>query len=279
MYVELHARSAFSFLKGASLPEELAAVCAELGLAAMALTDRDGVYGAPRFHFAAKKAGVRAHIGAEITCSDGNIYPLLAANRRGYQNLCRLITRMKLRAKKHAGAAAPEEMAEYADGLICLARPAGRDALDRLREAFGRENVYCELQRHMRREEEARNQAIIGLARRAGAPLLATNGVCHATAAGREIFDALTCVGHKLTLETAGRRLAANAERHLKPASEMERLFADLPEAIANTAELSSRLEFTLTDLGYEFPRYPAPEGETMASFLRKRTDEGARRR
>jgi error-prone DNA polymerase len=290
-YVELHARSAFSFLRGASLPEELAGVCASLELPAMALADRDGVYGAPRFHFAAKKAGVRAHVGAEVTATDGAVYSLLVLNRAGYKNLCRLITRMKLRAKKYEAAARPEEIAEYAGGLVCLTGGAegplaaaleageGRPCLERLAEAFGRQNVYAELQRHLNREEEARNQAVVELARQMRIPLVATNGVCHANAAEREIFDVLTCVGNKVTLESAGRLLANNAERYVKPAAEMARLFADLPEAIAATGELSSRLEFALTDLGYEFPKYPVPEGETMNSFLRKRTDEGARGR
>src|SRR5579864_580302 len=120
-YIELHARSAFSFLQGASLPEELVATAAHLDYPALAILDRDGVYGAPRFHMAAKKLGIRAHIGAEITSTDGFQYPLLAENRTGYQNLCRLVTRMKLRAKKGEGAAMPEELAEFAKGLICLA--------------------------------------------------------------------------------------------------------------------------------------------------------------
>ncbi len=290
-YTELHARSAFSFLKGASLPEELAGVCAELGLPAMALLDRDGVFGSPRFHFAAKKAGVRAHVGAEVTSTDGSVWPLLVRTRTGYKNLCRLITRMKLRSVKHEGAASPDEMADFAGGLICLTggdegplakalaeggTEAGRACLERLTATFGRDGVYCELQRHMNREEEARNQAVVELARSMGLPIIATNGVCHAIPAERETFDVLTCVGNKVTLETAGRLLTRNAERHVKPAAAMERLFADLPEAIANTVELSSRLDFLLTDLGYEFPRYPVPDGETMDSFLRKRTFEGA---
>src|SRR5438876_8670774 len=128
-YIELHTRSAFSFLQGASLPEALAQTAANLGYPALALVDRDGVYGAPRFHLAAKKTGIRAHIGVEITCTDGFQYPLLVENRTGYQNLCRLVTRMKLRAKKGEGAAAPEELAEVAKGLICLA-PA-HETLDR----------------------------------------------------------------------------------------------------------------------------------------------------
>src|SRR5689334_16964004 len=120
-FVELHARSAFSFLEGASLPEELVSIAADFGMSALGLIDRDGVYGAPRFHMAAQKAGIRAHIGAEVTCIDGNRYPLLAESRAGYRNLCRLITRMKLRAKKGEGAATLEEIGEYAEGLVCLA--------------------------------------------------------------------------------------------------------------------------------------------------------------
>src|ERR1700716_2959019 len=120
-YVELNARSAFSFLEGASLPEELVSTAADFGMGALGLIDRDGVYGAPRFHMAAKKAGIRAHIGAEVTCVDGYRYPLLAESRMGYQNLCRLITRMKMRAKKGEGAATQEEFAEFANGLVCLA--------------------------------------------------------------------------------------------------------------------------------------------------------------
>src|ERR1019366_2817403 len=110
-------------------------------------------------------------------------------------------------------------------------------------------------------------------------PLLATNGVCYAIAQGRQLCDAFTAIRNHRTLSTAGRLLTRNAERFLKSPQEMQQLFADLPEAIANTLELSSRLEFTLNDLGYEFPRYPVPEGETMNSFLRERAWEGFRKR
>jgi error-prone DNA polymerase len=274
-YVELHARSAFSFLQGASVPEELVAACGELGIPAMALLDRDGVYGAPRFHLAAKKADIRAHIGSEITCTNGNRYPLLCKNRSGYQNLCRLVTRMKMRAKKGEGAATLEEIGEFAKGLLCITP----DIDEALIDVFGRQNLYAELQRHMDREEEARNQAVVEKARRLGIPLVATNGVCYATAPQREVLDVLTCVREKVTLKTAGRLLTRNAERHVKSGAEMARLFAELPEAIAHAGEISARLDFTLADLGYEFPRYPVPEGETMDSFLRKRVDEGARQR
>jgi error-prone DNA polymerase len=274
-YVELHARSGFSFLEGASVPEELAGACAQFGMPAMALVDRNGIYGAPRFHMAAKKADIRAHIGSEVTCTNGASYPLLVETREGYRNLCRLVTRMKLRAKKGEGAATLEELAEFSKGLICLTRHPD----ERLLDIFGKRNIFAELQRHYQREEEARNQAIEERARRLGIPLVATNGVAYATPPQRELLDVFTCVRQKVTLATAGRLLERNSERHVKTPAEMACLFADLPEALANTLEISSRLEFTLADLGYEFPRYPVPDGETMMSFLRKLADEGARRR
>ena len=292
-YIELHARSAFSFLEGASLPEALVATCAERSLPAMALLDRHGIYGAPRFHTAAKQAKIKAHVGAEIAVAEGGNYPLLAATRTGYQNLCRLITTTKIRTQKNnAATASLSELQAHAEGLICLTGdeagplahaltqggiPAARAFLHQLTDIFGRDNVYVELQRHADRSQEARNQAAVTVAREHHLPLLATNGVCYATPAERQIADVFTCLRNKRRLDTAGRLLARNSERHLRSAEEMSRLFADLPEAIANTAELSSRLEFTLEKLGYEFPCYPVPECETMDSFLRKRTWDGAR--
>src|SRR5579864_8130105 len=285
MYIELHSRSAFSFLEGASLPENLVAACANLNMPAMALLDRDGVYGSPRFHMAAKKAKIKAHIGAEVTCEylsplrhrdtekiknhksiDSSVplylsgkfrLPLLVSSRLGYQNLCRLITKMKLRAAKSEGAVREEELLEHAAGLICLTGDddgplalalahggleEARCNVQQLINIFGRGNVYVELQRHFHREQEARNRAAIEIARSLQLPLLATNGVCYATARERELCDVFTTIRHHRTLATAGRLLARNSERFVKSPQEMQALFADLPEAIANTVELSSRL-------------------------------------
>ncbi len=293
-YIELHAASAFSFLDGAALPEALVKLCKQLEMPAMALLDRDGVYGSPRFHQAAVIAGIRPHVGAELTAQSGFRYSVLAESQLGYQNLCRLITRMKMRAPKGEGAIDEHDMEEFAPGLICLTggdcgpltaalkrggASEGRHELQQLVRIFGRDNVYVELQRHFDREEEAINQCAIELAREFRLPLRASNGVRHTTRDDREILDVFTCLRHHRTLETAGRLLTKNAERHLKSPREMAALFRDLPEAIANTVELSSRLDFTLKDLGYEFPHYPVPAGETMASFLRKRTREYALKR
>ena len=298
MYVEFHARSAFTFLEGASIPEELVDVCAKLGMKSMAMLDRDGVYGAARFHLSAKKVQLKAHIGAEITLSHNRALshvPLICRERIGYQNLCRLVTRMKARGEKNCGpsitAACIEDLREYSEGLIALTGDehgplatalhsggyqAALDAVRSLTDIYGRDNVYVELQRHFDREEEVRNQVATAIARELNLPLLATNGVIYAVAERRQILDVLTCIRHHTTLDDAGRLLAHNSERHLKSPAEMQRLFADLPVAIENTVRLSDRIEFTLNDLGYEFPRYPVPEGQTMNSFLRELATKGA---
>jgi error-prone DNA polymerase len=301
-YVELHARSAFSFLEGASVPEDLIVRCQELGQSAMALVDAHGVYGSPRFHMAAKKTGLRAIVGAEVESTTGGRYPLLVETREGYQNLCQLITQTKLRngssGKVEHPVASPEEFAEFSKGLVCLtgddngplasifreheglaAKERATAKLRELIQIFGAKNVYVELQRHCRRDQEARNQALIELARSFKLPVLATNGVAYAIPERRPLLDVLTCTKHKTTIAEAGTLLSFNSERYLKSAKQMSRLFADIPEAIAETRELASRLAFTLENLGYEFPHYPLPAGESQTSFLRKRTEEGARNR
>jgi error-prone DNA polymerase len=305
-YVELHAASGFSFLQGASLPEMLAERAVSLGYSTLALLDRDGVYGAPRFHRAAKTVGLRPIIGAELSmCPPGVVaptaklpagarhpepawrLPVLIESQQGYRNLCRLVTRMKLRAPKGAGALALDELDGHVAGLVAL---AGREVLrarsygvgglvDRLVGVFGRDRVFVELQRHGLRDEEADNESLRDLAAAYRVPIVATNGVRFAAPEERPLFDVLTCIHHGVTLETAGRRLAPNAERYLKPSQQMRALFHDVPEAVAATGGLAERLEFTMADLGYRFPEYPVPSGETMMSFLRAMTQVGARER
>src|SRR5258708_6824160 len=308
-YVELHAASAFSFLEGASQPETLIERAVALEMPAMALLDRNGVYGSARFHTSAKRNDIRAHMGAEIAVSSFGLrltppgwvphqhvsqparLPLLCESREGYQNLCQLITQFKMReTTKQEGAANFDDLEQYAQGLVCLTggdegplasalmcggEEAGRETVEQLIRIFGPGNVYIELQRHREREEEWRNQAAIRIARSLKLPLLATNGVRYATAYDREILDLFTAVHHHTELDHAGRLLSLNSQRHLRSARAMTALFRDVPEAIANTIDLSSRLKFELNDLGYKFPRYPVPDGETMDSFLRKRTEEG----
>jgi len=294
-YVELHARSAFTFLEGASLPESLVTVCAKYQMPAMALLDRNGVYGAPRFHLAAQRYGMKAHIGAEVSIDGHGNCPVLVQSSTGYKNLCRLLTTAKLRTDRKAIATVTvEELQNHSEGLICLTGDesgplahalqesgtvAARRLLLQLTSVFGQGNLYVELQRHFNRYQESRNQSAVALARELHLPLLATNGVCYGTPREREIADVFTCIKNKRRLDTAGRLLSQNSHRYIKDAAKMARIFADLPEAIANTVELSSRLEFSLEKLGYEFPRYPVPDGETMDSFLHRRTWDGARDR
>jgi error-prone DNA polymerase len=312
-YVELHAASAFSFLEAANQPEKLAETAFALEMPAMALLDLNGVYGSARFHTSAQRIGIHAHVGAEIAVaslgqrlrppvwvphqylSEPVRIPLLCQSRKGYQNLCQLVTHFKMREKtKQQGSASIEDLQQYAAGLVCLTggdegplaaalmrggEKEGREIVAQLVRIFGRDSVYVELQRHREREEEWRNQAAIRIAGSLNLPLLATNGVRYATAYDREILDLFTAVRHHTELDRAGRLLSVNSQRHLRTSREMLRLFQDVPGAVANSVDLSSRLKFELSELGYEFPRYPVPEGETMDSFLRKRTEEGLLRR
>src|ERR1700680_2078008 len=199
MYVELHARSAFSFLEGASLPEQLAKRCGELQIPVVALLDRDGVYGAPRIHLAAREANIQAHVGAEVTLSNSLLkgvkrdirYPLLAETQAGYQNLCRLITRYRSREKKkEEGFSSAEEFREYSRDLVAVpggkegplaaalqqgGMDAARQEMETLVSIFGRNNVYVELQRHFDRDEEYQNRAALEIAESFKLPILATN--------------------------------------------------------------------------------------------------------
>ncbi len=284
-----------------------------LGYPAVALLDRDGVSGAPRFHKAALAAGLRPLIGAELTLS-GKLevrsqklegrrkpetpshfplptshfhLPVLVSSQEGWRNLCRLLSRMKLRAPKGEGALALDELDGFTTGLIAMPGRALLRAerygvgglLDRIVGTFGRANTYVELQRHLHRDQEDDNDALVCLAEAFRVPLVATGGVSFATPEERPLFDVLTSIREHVPLHRAGRRLAANAERYLKPPAQMARLFADRPEAVHATRDLADRLQFTMTDLGYRFPRYPVPDGETEISFLRKIAEVGARDR
>ena len=295
MPVELHAASAFSFLRASSLPEDLVERAARLGYTAVALVDRDGVSGAPRFFKAARAAGLRPIVGAALSLDGGGALPLLVETQRGYRNLCRLITRMKAGVPKGEGRLRLGMLEGLVEGLVALpgvdtlagacAQPAaGRlplstDRLARIVEAFGPGRVVLDVQRHRRREQEAANQALLDLADALGLRAVATNGVRHAAPKGRALLDVLTCIREKRTLATAGRLLAENAERHLKAPTAMAALFADRPDLLRNAEALAERLSFTLEDLGYRFPDYPVPAGETQFSFLCKATEAGARER
>jgi error-prone DNA polymerase len=318
VYIELHTASAFSFLAGASLPETLITRAADLGYPALALLDRDGVYGAPQFYKAANAAGLKAIVGAELTisgarvleCSSAPVHkstrapkhvstgapehqrtpwllPVLVSSLEGYRNLCRLITRAKRDVPKGESSLTLDDLDGHTNGLIAL---VGRQALmaerhgvgglvDKVVGIFGRQHVWMELQRHLRRDEEAANASLLDLAAAFRVPVMASNGVRFATVEERPVYDVLTCLRYKTTLRDAGRRLSVNAESYLKPPELMARLFSDVPQALAGTEALAERLDFTLANLGYQFPDYPVPTGETQASFLRRIVMVGARDR
>src|SRR5438105_8301400 len=321
-YIELHACSAFSFLRGASFPDQLAETAAELGMPAMALLDRNGVYGAERFSVAVREQNVRPIIGCELSMEDGALLPVLVENRTGYKNLCELLTQAHLRSEKGNCAVQWSELSQLAEGLIaflglasagcqpavCGSLPqtsfnsarahkpgvrqaAGRDRLAAcapqnsaaparlLIDAFDREDVFVEIQRHVLRGEERVNQELVDLANDYRLPLLATNGVQYAKPYGREVLDVFTCIREHTHLDAAGKLLTQNDERHLKSDAEMREIFPDLPEAIENTSRLAERLTFSLENIGYEFPSFPVPAGHNMDSFLRTITWSGAQQR
>ncbi|MAS93835.1 MAG: error-prone DNA polymerase [Verrucomicrobiales bacterium] len=294
MFHELHARSAFSFLRGASQPEALADEMAIRDLPAMALCDRDGFYGSVRFHQRAKGHGNRAIVGTELSMEDGTVLPVLIRNRRGYQNTSRLITRAQLRSPKGECPIGWHELEEIVGDVAVLSgdgegpldtswqRGAHREmesALEKLKRHVPERDIWIELQRHSIRGEEQLIRAKRDLAAAHGLPLLATNGVCYSVPENRQIQDVFTCLRLHTTLDSAGRQLAINGERHVKTPEQMAQLFHDIPEAIENTARLADQLDFTLENLGYEFPKFPVPEGHSMDTFLAEMAWAGAKKR
>ncbi|MEP6808706.1 MAG: error-prone DNA polymerase [Chthoniobacterales bacterium] len=277
-YVELHACSAFSFLRGASFPEQLADTVAELQMPAAALLDRNGVYGSQRFSATAREKGVRPITGCELTMEDGSVLPVLVKNKQGYANLCSLLTEAHFRsAVKGECEVRWNELPRFSEGLVSLiGHTEQADAATRI---FSHENVYVELQRHFQRGEKQANQRLLDLAKNLRLPVVATNGVQYATPRGREVLDVFTCIREHTHLDAAGTLLTQNSERHLKSDREMRALFHDLPEAITNTERLADRLEFSLENIDYHFPDFPVPEGHDMNSFLRTITWFGAQQR
>jgi len=279
-YVELRARSAFSFLRGASQPEDLALRAADLGYEAMALGDHGGLYGMPRFHAAAREAGLRPIVAADVDVEGIGSLRLLVEDEKGYKNLCRLFTRGHARGPKGTHLVTLDEVAAHASGLFALLG-ACQDvkAADAAVRRLGRERVAAEVSRHLDPAQERWNRAMIHLAEHHGIPLVATGDVRHAEERERRILDVLTCIREGVTLDGARTLLLRNAERHLQPPERMRRRFSDLPHAVEATRRIAERCAFSFEALPYEFPDYPTPPGESQQSLLEKLTWEGARRR
>jgi error-prone DNA polymerase len=289
-YVELRARSAFSFLDGADNPEDLAERAAALGHRALALSDRDGLYGLPRFHAAAAKAGLRAIVGAELSDAAGRPLQLLVESPQGYRHLARLLTVAQGNAPKGEARVSFEELEAHAAGLVALIPAetlfsddpagAGPDAwLERTLGIFGQDRTYLSVARTRDRALEATTRRGVALAESLGVGVVATGDVRAARPAGKKLLDAFACLRHHTTLDRAGRLLLPNAERTLRRPAEMAARFADRPGWLAATRAIAERCAFGLEGLGYRFPTFPTAPGETQAALLQRLTLAGARRR
>lgn len=291
---ELHARSAFSFLHGAASPENMTVRASELEMSHILLTDRDGIYGSARAHHEAKSLGLKSVVGAELTLECGSLLPVVVRTRAGYQNLCRLLTRSKLGSAKGEGRVSWQNLAAHAEGLTVLTGDHEgllHRALDlgdqeqapavvrRLCQIFGSDHVYLEVHRRMLRHEDIRLREITHLAEHLRLPVVASNAPLYAEKKQRMLQDAFTSLRHHTHLDAAGLHLAPNAEAYLKSPAEMNRLFADLQQALSNTARVIESIEFSLENLGYEFPSFAVPAGHDQSSFLREQTYLGAKQR
>ena len=262
-YIELHAHSAYSFLDGASLPEELAVRAAELGYPALALTDHDGVYGSLEFAYAARAVGVRTITGAEATLADGSHLTLLVETPRGYANLCRLLTAAHARERLNPGLD-PDLLAELNEGLVCLSGCARQglgvkspNAAARLAQAFGRDRFYVELQRPYARGDARRNAALRHLAEALQVRTIATGDV-HAHHPRRaRLQDVLVAVKHNVALEGCEAERRGNEQFVLASPAEAAACWPEDKDAVRATVELAERLEFDLThELGYRYPDF-----------------------
>jgi error-prone DNA polymerase len=295
MYAELHCWSNYSFLQGGSHPEELIECAAALGLMAIALTDRDGLYGAVRFSTYARQRGVAAIIGSELTFEDGAHIVLLVEDERGYANLCQLISRAQMRGSKGDARLRVEDLENHSDGLTALSggpcgrveralarggRSAAAREAQRLQALFS-ERFYLELQQHLTPQETQRNMQLVRLARACRLPYVATNGVVYAHKDDALVADVLSCVrdGTTIAAARAANRLRPNAEFHLKTPDAMRRLFAEYPEAIESSIEIMRRCGFRLERLAGQFPLFRVPEASSPQRYLRELVYAGAARR
>jgi len=287
MFCEFHARSAFSFLEGSSLPEVLVARAAELGYPSIAITDRAGFYGSARAHQMAKELGIRAVVGAMV-----DDVPVLCASREGYRILSRHLTGRHLHPEEardllpagHLIALTGDREGPVGSAVARGDRKGAADAAEALVKTFGRGNVYVELWRYRQRDDGRNTRQLRNLAEQMGLPVLASNAPLHADKNDRALSDAFACLRHHTTLDQAGCLLAANSARCLQPPRYMASLFHDVPEAVTNTQRLNERLEFTLEDLGYRFPDFPDGRGNPLShveqcTLLRRLAYAGAAHR
>jgi len=289
-FVELCAVSNFSFLRGGSHPEELVMMAHALGLKGVGLCDRNSFAGVVRAHVArrdlAHKAGsFRYLVGTRLCFADGT--PEIVAypkDRAAYGRLCRLLTVANQRGEKGAPKVLLDDLLAQIEGQLLIVHVdetdwAGSEALAGRLAKLAPGRVWVAAAPRFAGRDRERLNRLAGLAQRSGAPLLATNDVLYHAPERRILQDVVTCIREHLTIATAGRRLQANAERHLKPAVEMARLFADHPDALAQTMRLAQAIGFSLDDLKYNYPEETTGLGESAQQTLERLTWQGAARR
>ena len=283
-YVPLWCKTNFSFLEGASHPDELVEETYRFGLPALAVTDRDGVYGIVRAHVKAREFGFRLIFGSQISIDDGSSIVLLAQNRAGYANLCHLLTGGRLRSEKGESSVSWNEVCRHAPDLIALwggdssllvgeQEPA--DVIGSVRDAFD-DRLYGMIARHRREEEIEQEARLRDRARRYVFPLVAANEILYHSSARRPLQDVLTAIRHGIPVASCGRRLKSNAEHALKSSYAFDRLFVDDSAAVARTLEIAERCRFSLDEIRYRYPSERLPDGTTSAQWLRQLTFQGA---
>ncbi|CAO3351149.1 error-prone DNA polymerase [Azospirillum palustre] len=283
-YAELQLATNFSFLEGASHPDELAMTAAALGLTAVGVTDRNSLAGVVQMHVAAKKAGIRPLIGCRLDLTDADSLLAYPTDRAAYARLSRLLTLGKMRAPKGECFIARTDVLAHAEGMLFLLLGPDRHdetfrrELRAWRSGLARGQLYLAASHRYQGDDARRLRWLAGLAEAEGVPLVATNDVLYHGAGRRALADVMTCIRHHTTIDEAGWRLSANAERHLKPAVEMMRLFRDHPDAVARTLEIAEACRFSLEDLRYEYPDEVA-EGRDPQETLVALTWDGAAKR
>ncbi|MEM7391734.1 MAG: PHP domain-containing protein, partial [Verrucomicrobiota bacterium] len=286
-YAPLWCKSNYSFLEGASHPEELVEEAHRFGIRALALTDRDGIYGVVRAHKKAAELGVQLLIGSQVSLSDGTHLILLAMDRKGYANLCRLLSTGRLRSPKGSSEVTWEEVFARSDGLLALW--GGRDSrlledeeptriAGDLKDAFT-DRTYALLTRHHEIRDARLERRLRERAKRYGLPTVAGMEVLYHTHQRRDLQDVLTCIRHGVTLSTSGKRLHPNAEHALRTPLAFSRLYADDHQAVARTEHLAQRCTFSLNEIVYRYPSERLPDGTTSSEWLRTLTLRGARKR
>jgi error-prone DNA polymerase len=284
-YIELHAHSCFSLLDGVSPPEELVRRAADLGMDALALTDHDAVYGAVSFVEAAKAHGVQPILGAEVTLEDGQHLTLLVEDSRGWRNLCTLISIGQQQAPKGRAALPWDALDGHTAGLTALSgcrqgpiaaallrwdRTAAFRAAKRLRELFGYEHCWIELQHHLRSDDDALLGNLVALARHLQLGYVATNNVHYAKRGGWRLQSILAATKQRSTLDQAALALRPTAEYYLKPLWRLRPLFSAYPDALANTRQIAERCTFQLCYGLQDLPPFPTPSNLTAIAYLTK---------